>query len=125
MAISYIMHCVNICIGVCGLSGNIIAYMGFLKQSKKTSTSILFQALAIADSFVIITICSIIGVAIFARYNQVQVHFFVLYTIMGFSILISKKSNIMLTKDIDHRKVIVIGVDIEVRHNVLGQHPAR
>ena len=44
-------------IGLFGLVGNIMAFVGFQKQSKKTSTSFLFQALAVADSLVILANC--------------------------------------------------------------------
>ena len=43
------------CIGLFGIMGNITAFRGFVKQKQNTSTSFLFQALAIADTFVIFT----------------------------------------------------------------------
>ena len=44
------------CIGLFGIIGNVTAFRGFVKQKQKTSTSFLFQALAIADTLVIFTI---------------------------------------------------------------------
>ena len=50
--VSYIL---GACIGLFGICGNIAAFIGFQKQSKKTSTSFLFQALTITDTGVLIT----------------------------------------------------------------------
>ena len=38
------------------LFGNIIAFRGFYKQTKHTSTSFLFKSLAVADTFVLLTL---------------------------------------------------------------------
>ena len=55
MKLTYLL---TVCIGVPGLIGNIIAFMGFQKQCKKTPTTFLFQALAVADSFLIVAVIS-------------------------------------------------------------------
>ena len=45
-------------IGIFGIIGNILAFRGFQRLKKKTSTAFLFQALAIVDTLVIITVCT-------------------------------------------------------------------
>ena len=39
-----------------GIIGNTLAFIGFQRQSKKTSTSVLFQALAVTDNCVLVTV---------------------------------------------------------------------
>ena len=53
-----VLYITGACIGLFGICGNLAALCAFQKQSKKTSTSFLFQALAITDSCVLLTVCS-------------------------------------------------------------------
>ena len=55
--ICFSMHLIALCIGLFGICGNITAFIGFQRQPKKSSTSFLFQTLAITDSFVLIFFC--------------------------------------------------------------------
>ena len=59
-------------IGIVGIAGNVMAFIGFQKQSTKTSTSLLFQALAIADSLVLITACPYKALIAYENYNIVR-----------------------------------------------------
>ena len=52
-----VLYLVGTGIGIFGIIGNIIAFIGFQKQSKKTATSLLFQVLAISDSLVLTVTC--------------------------------------------------------------------
>ena len=51
-----IIDILTVFVGVLGLLGNIVALIGFQKQCKKTSTTLLFKALSLADLFVITTV---------------------------------------------------------------------
>ena len=62
----FVLTVTAVIISLFGIVGNIMAFVGFQKQSKKTSTSFLFQALAVADSLVILANCLMeIGMCLF------------------------------------------------------------
>ena len=55
LMLAFVLDLMAVVIGMFGIVGNATAFMGFKQQSKKTSTSFLFQVLAVADSLVILT----------------------------------------------------------------------
>ena len=72
------------CIGLLGIIANITAFRGFQKQTKKTSTSFLFQSLAVADVCVLITVCPEILLQYFSYeswFRNYNYKFFIFLTI--------------------------------------------
>ena len=65
--LNVVLFALGSCVAIFGIFGNIAAIWGFQKQTKKTSTSFLFQALAVADTLVLITLYSD---ALISNYNN-------------------------------------------------------
>ena len=68
--LNIVLFVLGSCFTIFGICGNIAAFLGFQKQTKKTSTSFLFQALAVADTLVLILLYP----ADLATYNVEWLH---------------------------------------------------
>lgn len=54
---NFIMHCIVIgTLSILGTSGNVVSFIVFSRDSKKTSTSFLLQALAVIDSIFLVVV---------------------------------------------------------------------
>ena len=91
------------CVSLFGICGNIVAFLGFRKQTKKKSTSFLFQALALADTLVIFTLFTFdVSLYFYYKdtfaYTQFSVDALVLFDCFGeISILLTNGITILLT----------------------------